>query len=105
MAKYRVTLGDGRTLDVFAPSEDAASLQAAHAEATRVEIASRRAQAAAHVNDDLKAMVNQYGPVIVTQIMRATQPDFVMPDFDADGTVIVAVTPASQAIAVAFLKD
>lgn len=115
MAKYRVTLGDGRTVDVFAPSEDAALGQADHAEATRVEIATRRAKAASEISPELKAMIDKYGPTIVTQIMRATQPDFVMPEMSNGGAVNVTVspfsqdvpltvTPAAPTVAVRFLK-
>lgn len=42
MAKWRVTLSDKRTIDVFAPDEEGAKNQADHAERTRFIIAVKR---------------------------------------------------------------
>ena len=42
MAKFDVTLADGRSVSVFAPDVAAALLQAGHQETTRVIIAAKR---------------------------------------------------------------
>lgn len=44
MAKWQVTLADGREMSVYAPDEEGARAQASHAETTRVIIAAKRGQ-------------------------------------------------------------
>lgn len=53
MAKYLVTLGDGRSLDVYAPSEAAALVHANHQETTRIQIMASRRLAASLPPDQL----------------------------------------------------
>jgi hypothetical protein len=105
MAKYRVTLGDGRTLDVYAHSEAGAKEQAIHQEASRHDIADQKFAAMGAAKSQYALLVAHFGQQTAEQVLKAMYGElYKIPDQTTEIARPV-LEPVSPPIAVVKLKD